>query len=253
MNPYKIHIMQYAEREAKTRELLLGDFHETPFAMAYYMWAISNGEHTVVVDMGFTEAICRSRGRTWLADPGARMESIGIDPKTVKHVIVTHMHYDHSGNYDLFPNATFHLQVDEMAFWTGPYVKYPVFNHAINVDDVVALVRLNYDGRIAFHQGTGEVVPGVKVHRVGGHTKGMQIVEVPTASGTAVIASDASHTYRNFKENTPFLILNNIPEYIDGFELMKKMATREEMILPGHDAKVMEIFPSVAEGVALLE
>jgi len=254
MNPYKIYIMQYARRDATTSQLLLGDYHNAPYEMGYFMWALSNGEHTVVVDMGFTEATCAEReGRIWVGDPAARMDSIGIDPAKVEHVIVTHMHYDHVGNYALFPKATFYLQEDEMAFWTGRYVKYEVFNQAINVEDTVALVRLNYDGRISFCQGTREIVPGVTVHRVSGHTKGMQIVEVATASGTAVVASDASHVYRNFQEYTPFTILHDIPGTLDGFELMRRLADREDLILPGHDPEVMKRYPAAADGVAVME
>lgn len=254
MQPYKIYIMQYARRDATSSEVLLGDFHNAPCEMGYYMWALSNGEHTVVVDMGFTEEECGKRaGRIWMADPAKNMDAIGIDPAKVEHVIVTHLHYDHVGNYALFPKATFYVQEDEMAFWTGRYVKYRVFNQAMNVDDVVAMVRFNYEGRIAFCSGRMEIVPGITVHRVSGHTKGMQMVEVVTASGTAVVASDASHMYRNFQEYTPFPILHDIPGMLDGFELMRKLASKEELIIPGHDAEVMKRFPAVADGIAIVE
>ncbi len=253
MQPYKIYIMQYARRDASTSELLLGDYHNAPYEMGYYMWALSNGEHTVVVDMGFTEEVGTSRGRTWVAEPAANLDAVKIDPAKVEHVIITHMHYDHVGNHELFPKATFYVQEDEMAFWTGRHVKYKVFNQAIHVDDVVALVRCNYAGRLVFVQGTAEVVPGVKVHRVGGHTKGMQIVEVATARGAAVVASDASHVYRNYQENTPFTILHDVPGMLDGFELMRRLASSEDLILPGHDPEVMNRYPAVAEGIAVLE
>jgi glyoxylase-like metal-dependent hydrolase (beta-lactamase superfamily II) len=253
MKPYKIYIMQYAKREVTSREVFLGDPHDTEVGMFYFMWAITNGEHTVVVDMGFTEEVCNERGREWVANPAANLDAIGIDPAKVEHVIVTHMHYDHVGNHAMFPNATFYLQDDEMAFWTGRYVKYNAFNMAINVEDVVALVRLNYDGRIQFCQGTSEILPGITVHRVGGHTKAMQIVEVETASGTAVLASDASHYYHNFQAYVPFSLLHDIPGMLDGFELMRKLASREELILPGHDPEVMKRYPAVAEGIAIME
>jgi glyoxylase-like metal-dependent hydrolase (beta-lactamase superfamily II) len=254
MQPYKIYIMQYARRDATTSELLLGDYHNAPYEMGYYMWALSNGEHTVIVDMGFTEETCAEReGREWVFDPAGRMDAIGIDPGKIEHVIVTHMHYDHVGNYALFPKATFYVQEDEMAFWTGRYARYPAMNVAMNVEDVVALVRFNYEGRIAFCQGTREIVPGITVHRVSGHTAGMQIVSVPTAKGMAVVASDASHTYRNYKENTPFTILHDIPGMLDGFELIRALADEEELILPGHDAEVMKRYPLVTDGVAILE
>lgn len=253
MQPYKIHIMQYAKREVTSREVFLGDPHDAEVGMFYYMWALTNGEHTVVVDMGFTEEVSKQRGREWVADPAARLDAIGIDPAKVEHVIITHMHWDHVGNYALFPKATFYVQEDEMAFYTGRYVKYPSFRKSILVEDVVSLVRFNYAGRIGFCQGAEEIVPGVRVHRVSGHTMGMQIVEVETASGTAVLASDASHYYRNYQEYLPFTTLHDIPGMLDGFELVRRLASREELIVPGHDPQVMQRIPLVEEGIALLK
>lgn len=254
MNPYKIYVLQYARRDAVYGELKLGDIHDaTPLDLAYFMWVITNGEHTAVVDTGFTEEMCARRGRQWLCDPRERFESIGIDPGGIEHVVISHMHWDHAGNYALFPKATFYLQEDEMAFWTGKYVRYPVLRHAMEVEDVVALVRLNYDGRVHFIDGSEEILPGIRVHRVGGHTKGVQITEVPTASGTAVVASDAAHTYLNLRDDRPSPIIHNVPEYLDGFALMRRLAKEESYILPGHDADVMRRHPIVREGVALLE
>src|SRR5262249_26050409 len=44
------------------------------------------------------------------------LKAIGIDPETVENVIVTHLHYDHAGNYELFPRARYHLQDLEMGY-----------------------------------------------------------------------------------------------------------------------------------------
>ena len=74
-----------------------------------------------------------------------------------------------------------------------------------------------------------------------------------TASGTAVIASDAAHTFQNLQENKPFLILHNVPEYLDGFQKIRQLARQESMILPGHDGLVMDMHHRQAENIALLE
>ena len=253
MKPYKVYVLRYARRDAHSSEIVIGDYHRAPLDMAYYMWIVTNGEHTAVVDMGFTAEMCKRRGRQWLAEPEALMDSVGVNPKKVEHVVISHLHWDHVGNYELFPRAKYYLQEDEMAFWTGKYVKYPVFNQAIEVEDICAMVRYNYDGRILFTNGTQEILPGVKVHRVGGHTKGIQIVEAALASGPAVVASDATHTYRNINEMKPFLILHDVPGYLDGFETIKRLAKDEQHIFPGHDAEVMKRHLHVSENVCVLE
>lgn len=253
MQPYKIYILRYARRDAHSSEIVMGDYHMTPMDMAYYMWVVTNGEHTAVVDMGFTSEMCKKRNRQWLKDPADLLDSVGVNAKKVDHVVISHLHWDHVGNYELFPRATYYLQEDEMQFWTGKYVKYPVFNQAIEVEDICAMVRYNYDGRVQFTNGTQEILPGVKVHRVGGHTKGIQIVEAMTASGPAVVASDATHTYRNINEMKPFLILHDVPSYLDGFETIKRLAKDENHILPGHDAEVMKRQKRISDNVCVLE
>ncbi|GIX49642.1 MAG: hypothetical protein KatS3mg131_3853 [Candidatus Tectimicrobiota bacterium] len=165
----------------------------------------------MVVDLGFTEAVGTRRGRQFLRCPSRGLAEIGIDCARVEHVILTHFHYDHVGNYALFPRAVFYVQDDEMAFYTGRYANQPAFRHSVEVDDIVALVRYNYEGRLVFVDGDQEIVPGICVHKVGGHTAGMQVVSVHTREGRAVVASDASHYYHNFEKNVPFMVLHDLP------------------------------------------
>ena len=172
-SPYTIYAVQYARRETTSTELFYGDYHNTPMKMTYFVWALVNDQHTVVVDLGFTEEVGTRRGREFMRCPSVGLAELGIDCASVSHVIVSHMHYDHVGNYDLFPNATFYLQEDEMRFYTGKYVRHAAFRRSIEVDDVVAMVRYNYEGRLTLVDGVREIVPGVHVHRVGGHTAGL--------------------------------------------------------------------------------
>src|SRR5207249_796131 len=82
------------------------------------------------------------------------------------------------------------------------------------------LVTLNYDNRIRIVDGDQDVLPGIRVHRVGGHTAGLQIVTVQTARGTVVLTSDASHFYRNVETRQPVQIITNLPEMLEAFETM---------------------------------
>ena len=119
-------------------------------------------------------------------------------------MVITHLHWDHSGNMDLFPNATFHIQDAEMAQATGRCICHKWFRRQSEVDDVVALVKNLYAGRVKFHDGEGMIAPGVTVHLVGGHTGGLQIVRVNTARGAVVLASDAVHYWINLAEQIRF-------------------------------------------------
>lgn len=249
---YEIFALRYAHRDLNSSEVFLGDHERTPMGMDYFIWAVTNGERTVVVDLGFTEETGNARARTFLRHPRETLAEIGVDPSTVEHVIVTHFHWDHTGHHELFPQAIFHMQEREMAFYTGPYAPRPAFRRSINVDDVAAFVRLNYDERLHLVDGEHQVAPGISVHHVGGHTAGMQVVSVQTERGRAVLASDASHYYRNFLEGIPFQTLHDIPGFYRGFAKLRELADAEELIVPGHDPLVLERLTPVGEGIVRL-
>ena len=250
--PYRVFAIRYAHRACLSSEVYYGDHDRHPMTMDYFVWALTNGEHTVVVDLGFTEAVGTRRGRQFLRCPAHGLAEVGIDAAAVEHVVLSHFHYDHVGNHGLFPRATFHVQDAEMAFYTGRSAALPAFRRSIEVDDVCALVRLNYEGRLRFVDGEGEIVPGIRVHAVGGHTAGMQITTVATARGQAVVASDASHYYRNLEARIPFNTLHDLPGTYRAFDRIRELAGATDLVVPGHDPLVLERLRPVAHDIVEL-
>lgn len=249
---YRVYAVRYAHRATTSSEVFHGDFHQAPMTMDYFVWALTDGATTVVVDLGFTEAVGTRRGRQFLRCPARGLAEIGIDAGRVEHVIVTHLHYDHVGNTALFPRATFHVQDAEVGFYTGRFAARPVFRHAVEVDDICDLVRLNYAGRVHFVDGDEEIVPGIGVHKVGGHTPGLQIVTAATPRGRAVLASDASHYYRNLDEGRPFNTLHDLPGMFAAFQKIRALADAPDLIVPGHDPAVLERLRPVGDGIVEL-
>jgi glyoxylase-like metal-dependent hydrolase (beta-lactamase superfamily II) len=252
ISPYKVYAVRYAHRDCTSSEAFYGDHHRSPMTMDYFVWALTNGRQTVVVDLGFTEPVGTRRGRQFLRCPGRGLAEIGIDAATVEHVVLSHFHYDHVGNYALFPRATFYMQDREMAFYTGRHASRGAFRHSVEVDDVCALVRLNYEGRLRFVDGDADILPGIRVHHVGGHTAGMQVTTVSTSRGQAVVASDASHYYRNYESRIPFNTLHDLPGMYHAFDRIAELATTPDLVVPGHDPQVLQRLKSVAEGIVEL-
>ena len=85
----------------------------------------------------------------------------------------------------------------QMAYATGKCMCDAAMNAPFTADHVCDMVRHVYSGRVDFHNGDGFVAPGVTVHHVPGHSKGLQCVRVMTEQGPVVIASDAAHFYEN--------------------------------------------------------
>jgi glyoxylase-like metal-dependent hydrolase (beta-lactamase superfamily II) len=171
------------------------------------------------------------------------LAALGVDATAVDDVVITHLHYDHAGCLDRFPRATFHLQAAEMAFATGPCMCHGAPRAPYTVDHVRAMVRRVYSGRVVFHDGAAEVAPGVEVHRIGGHSRGLQCVRVVTRRGAVVLASDASHFYENFETGKLFPIVDRAEEMLEGFATIRRLAGAPSRVVPGHDPLVTRRYP----------
>lgn len=252
---YSVYAVKYATRDARSGEHFHGhDLHDVPMPMDYFVWAAVSAEHTVVVDAGFTAEVAARRGRKHLRCPTEGLEALGIDCARVPYVILTHLHYDHVGNLEKFPEATYVVQEAEMAFWTGRYAGRDHFRTIVEVDDIAYLVRENFEGRLRFVAGSEEIVPGIEVHRTGGHSAGLQVVRVKTARGSVVLASDATHFYANIEQDRPYSIVSDLPRMYGAFDLVHALADSSAHMVPGHDPLVMERFPAAGknlEGVAV--
>jgi glyoxylase-like metal-dependent hydrolase (beta-lactamase superfamily II) len=252
---YEVYALRYATRGGRRADHFVGgDPHDAEMPMDYFVWAIKGPERAFVVDTGFTGQTAAARKRTYLRCPAESLGAIGIEPGSVADVIITHLHYDHVGNYDKFPNARFHLQERELAYATGRYMKYPYFAHSFEVDNVVAMVRLNYGGRVDLHDGTVELAPGITLHHTPGHTAGLQVVRVHTRRGWLVLASDAAHYFENMTSNRPFSIAFHLGQVVDSFRAIERLASSPEHIIPGHDPLVMQLYRAPApelEGIAV--
>ncbi|WP_308217621.1 N-acyl homoserine lactonase family protein [Paenalcaligenes niemegkensis] len=216
-------------------------------ALNYYVWVIRNELRTVVIDTGFGERAARQRNRELLNPVAKGLAMLGVDVDAVEDVVITHMHYDHAGNNELFSKATFHLQDTEMAFATGRCMCHDALRHSYEVDDVVLMVRRLFEGRVCFHDGDVELFPGITLIHIGGHTKGLQAVRVKTRRGYVVIASDVAHHYAHLAQRRVFPVLDSVSAVLEGYDRVDRLAESRNHIIPGHDPLVASIYPPYSE------
>ena len=89
---YELFAIRYAMRDAKRSEHFIGgDPHDGPMPMDYFVWLARCGEHNVVIDTGFNEAVATRRGRQFLHCPIDTMAALGVPADAVQDVILTHI------------------------------------------------------------------------------------------------------------------------------------------------------------------
>ncbi len=109
-------------------------------------------------------------------DPVAALRAVGEDPASIDFVVVTHLHYDHAGGMlgtdgrPAFANARYVVQRDEAEAAHGDELRVQ------GVMEVEQLDAVRAAGQLAEVNGEVELVPGVRVLRTGGHTRGSQAV-----------------------------------------------------------------------------
>lgn len=246
---YEVYALKYGERDTTACQFFYRESSHAPLTLHYFVWLILGGPHPVLVDTGFLDDDARERGIRDYVSPAAMVERAGVKPDEVPMALITHLHYDHWAGHSLFPNAQYWIQQDEVAFWTGPFSHYAAFRQSANVGAMARLVTLNYGNRLRIVHGEHEVLPGIRLHRVGGHTAGLQIVTVKTARGTVVLTSDASHFYHNVETRQPVQIITSLPEMLAGFETIYALAGAEQLIVAGHDPQVSHRFKPMEPGI----
>lgn len=244
---YEIFALRYAHFDDRTQgqNFIFPDDHAAKMPIDFYVWAVRGNGQTIVLDTGFDKASAERRGRVWLRSPMAALAAIGIEAASVPHVVLSHMHWDHAGNWTDFPAARFHVQDAEMAYCTGRCMCHEPLRRPFDVEHVASAVRHVFAERVAFHASDAEIAPGITLHLVGGHSGGLQVMRVPTARGWVVLASDATHFWSNIRTRNPFPLLHNLEKMIEGWVTCERLSDGPDHIIPGHDPEVLRRFPVV--------
>ena len=220
--------------------------------VALMVWALRSAQgRTVLVDAGFhrQKFIDQWKPRDFQL-PSEAVRRAGIDPDSVRDIVITHIHWDHADGVDLFPNARIWLQREEFEYYVGP--RGEALHPAI--DSMVAAMyrRLYRDGRLQLIDGSDvEILPGVRVYTGGKHTVASQFVSVRLAGGaTAVVASDNAYLYENLSDKRPIAQTLDSLSNLRAQAQMLTLATRPALVIPGHDPALFVRFPAPGNGVA---
>ncbi len=223
----------------------------------YYIWAIKGKDGVTVVDAGTSLSEQSKRKLKGYVNPVEALARIGVDGSNVKRVIITHIHFDHVGGMEMFPQAfpqaKFYVQKKEFDFWIkSPVAKKRPF---VGITDTLAnkiVGDMEGTDRLQFICGDQIILPGIELLLTPGHTLGLQSVAVNTAKGKAIVASDCAHIARSFKEDNPSCLIMDMVGWLGSYEKLRAKASSIDLIFPGHDVMMLRDFPKVAEDVTRL-
>jgi glyoxylase-like metal-dependent hydrolase (beta-lactamase superfamily II) len=171
-----------------------------------------------------------------LADAGLTAGDIDV-------VLASHLHFDHAGGFTTraadgslrprFPSARYIVRSAEWEDATHPHERNRASYLAEN------FVPLRDAGVLDLFPGDGEIVPGIRVVRTGGHTMHHQIVVMESGGRTAVFTADLIPTTAHID-----------PPWIMGYDLypmdtlafkrtfVREAIDREYLIFFEHDPKI---------------
>jgi glyoxylase-like metal-dependent hydrolase (beta-lactamase superfamily II) len=163
----------------------------TSWAWHVHAFLIVHADGAVLVDTGigdFGRAPFDVTGRL-----DAELAAIGVASADVQHVVLTHLHADHSGaachadGTPRFPNARYHVHPEDWSFFA---------THRTPEDFTgrFAMAGLEALGALDLDPSDHEIVPGLSVHHAPGHTPGHRVVELSDAAGTLLLIGDLLHT-----------------------------------------------------------
>jgi glyoxylase-like metal-dependent hydrolase (beta-lactamase superfamily II) len=247
---YEVTAIRYGTRETTKADCFYryesyGE-PDGPLRMDYFFWLLRDERRTVVVDTGFNPGVGERRGRTCLCPPIEALARLGVGAGEVDQVILTHLHYDHTGNVDAFPRAELVVQRRELEFWSGPLGTRPGFGEHAEADEVTRLVSAARSGRVRLLEGSEPVGPGISAIAVGGHSPGQQILAVDGREGPVVLASDALHYYEEIERSRPFTVFSDLEEMYLAFDTLRDLVERTgAALVAGHDPAVLDRFPAL--------
>ncbi len=173
------------------------------------------GEKLTVVDVG------HQGRRSLLANT---LESHGIAAQEIQRVILTHSHWDHVQNTDLFPNAEIVIHAKELEYSRNPrpgdHATARYFADTLTAHTVQEV------------KGDTQIESGVGVFDTPGHTRGHISVMVETAAGPVCLGGDAVANAGDLARGLPDFIFWSEDE---ARESLKKVTDAYSVIYPGHD------------------
>jgi len=212
----------------------------------------------VKIPAAYLVYLIRGEGRNILVDSGAprpgeaekltfpllsdarcldeELAKLGVACREIDAVLLTHLHWDHCYNLELFPGKPVYVQARELEYAANPS-PYDRYFYGAGPDEGLLPGWMYAYPRLVSIDGEAELFPGIRVIPTPGHTKGQMSIAVDTAEGLYVIASDLCPLYENYECGVPNGLAVSFEEWFRSYGKLRSLGAK---ILPGHDPKVLD-------------
>jgi glyoxylase-like metal-dependent hydrolase (beta-lactamase superfamily II) len=253
---YEVYAIRYATlADFQVSGLVAGADRSRKMDIAMMVWLVQGNGHNILVDAGFyREQFMKQWKPVDYVKPSEAIARAGLKADDITDLIISHLHWDHADGVDLFGKARTWIQKDELEYYAGTAWQSRGTHGGIDPEDVLALVKLNTEGRVGLVNGDAqEILPGISCYTGGKHTYASQFVTVNTAAGTVVLASDNMYLYENMEKHVPIAQTLDADSNLRAQDRMKQLAASPKLIIPGHDPAVFDKFPKVTKEVVKIE
>jgi glyoxylase-like metal-dependent hydrolase (beta-lactamase superfamily II) len=254
---YEVYAVRYGTiPDFSLASLVAGEDRSKRLDIPLMVWLLKGSDGRVVlVDSGFVRENLVVQWKVKdFERPSDAVARLGIKAEQVTDIVLTHMHWDHAGGTTLFPKARVWIQKAEYAYYSGDAWQGKNTHGGIEPDDVLAMVRLNLEGRLGLVDGDDQrPLPGIACYTGGKHTYASQYLVVNSKSGRTVLASDNVYLYENLDKHVAVAGALDMPSNLAAQDRMRTQATDIKLIVPGHDPAVFTRFPTVAAGVVRID
>ncbi|NIE63108.1 N-acyl homoserine lactonase family protein [Burkholderia sp. Ax-1719] len=280
MGMYSIHVLEYAYISEYPRSSIVYGNHNAGTEKLPYGYVLIQGNGVcAMVDVGFNHAdygleMAKAYSVENWRPPQQVLAECGVTPDDVTHVFLTHAHFDHMGGIDLFPNANFYIQKEELSKWVWMLSldkKFRWLLSGIDPADILRVVDLARNGRLVSVDGAMEdVLPGIDLlPAYKSHTPGSQYVVVRNdgvrnSQDAWALVGDLVYKYENLLGADPLEPEYRPVGYAQGNQINILMAYERIMqmvggdhtrVVPVHESRLREVFPfRISEhGLAVIE
>ncbi len=166
------------------------------------------------------------------------LDKEGLNKEDIDYIILTHLHFDHVGGLNLFPNAKIIFSRKGWGYFHSK--KFDLIAPRFQIPDyILEYILFEARDRIYLNEDKEEILPGITVEWVGGHSRCSQIIQIKTKIGIVLFCGDVVGAYRNLEEGIPIALIQNLEETLNAMEKIKKIG---DIIIPGHDPKILKRF-----------